>query len=85
MLIPFATTNSLIASKSSAFIATFSPTSRVPALPGAMYSFSIFGLWAIFHASACSRPPEPNSNSFICLQYYDLFLYFISNDQENNG
>ena len=72
MLIPFSKTNVLIASKSSALIATFSPTLRVPALPGAMYNFSIFGLWAIFQAKACSRPPEPNSNSFIS---YSL-IYF---------
>ena len=24
-----------------------------------------FGLWAIFHARACSRPPEPNNNTFM--------------------
>ena len=65
MSIPLSMTNCLIPSKSSALMATFSPTSRVPAFPGAMYNFSIFGLCAIFHASACSRPPEPNSKSFI--------------------
>ena len=28
-------------------------TSLVPALPGAIYSFSTFVLWAIFHSRAC--------------------------------
>ena len=36
-------------------------------------SFSTFGLWAIFHARACSRPPEPNSNIF--MSFEDLYLY----------
>ena len=69
---PFSMTNFLMPSKSSALIATFSPTSRVPAFPGAIYNFSILGLWAIFHANACSRPPEPNSKSFIYLSVYIL-------------
>jgi phosphoribosylaminoimidazolecarboxamide formyltransferase/IMP cyclohydrolase len=31
--------------------------SSIPGLPGAAYSFSSTGLWAIFQARACSRPP----------------------------
>ena len=67
---PFSRTNVRMASKSSALMATFSPTLRVPAFPGAMYSFSIFGLWAIFQAKACSRPPDPNNKSFIFLVFF---------------
>ena len=55
----------LRAGKSVALMATFSPTALVPALPGAIYSFSILGLCAIFQAKACSRPPEPSNNTFI--------------------
>ena len=82
-----------MASKSVALMLTFSPTAVVPAFPGAMYSFSTFGLWAIFHASACSRPPEPSNNIFIFVLLwiytviYDLYGYggvfvsFISSAQ----
>src|SRR5256712_2059980 len=31
----------------------------MPGLPGAAKSASTLGLWAIFQASACSRPPPP--------------------------
>ena len=65
MSMPFSATKSFSLSKSSALMATFSPASAVPALPGAMYSFSTLSLCAIFHASACSRPPLPNNNIFI--------------------
>lgn len=65
----------LIASKSVALMLTFSPTAVVPAFPGAMYSFSTFGLWAIFHASACSRPPEPSNNIFIIVLYFFIFHF----------
>ena len=72
----FSFAKALIASKSVALMLTFSPTAVVPAFPGAMYSFSTFGLWAIFHASACSRPPEPSNNIFIfVLLYYKLDYY----------
>src|SRR6185503_4781508 len=48
-------------------IATFSrPFSRaVPPLPGATKTFCTFGLWASFHARACSRPPDPITRSFM--------------------
>ena len=65
MSISFSRAKALSAGKSVAFRFTFSPASLVPALPGAIYSFSTFGLWAIFHARACSRPPEPNNNTFM--------------------
>ena len=35
----------------------------MPGLPGAACSSSSLGLWAIFHASACSRPPEPTMST----------------------
>src|SRR5262245_19338832 len=37
----------------------------MPALPGALQSFETCGDWASFHTSACSRPPEPTTRSFI--------------------
>src|SRR6185503_7310923 len=37
----------------------------VPPLPGATSTSETFGDWAHFHASACSRPPEPTINTFI--------------------
>src|SRR3954471_2299744 len=39
----------------------------VPPLPGATYTFWTFGVWASFEASACSRPPEPTTRSFISM------------------
>src|SRR5258708_5846643 len=36
----------------------------VPALPGATNTLPTRGLWAIFHASACSLPPEPTTRMF---------------------
>src|ERR1700760_3761148 len=39
--------------------ATHSASRAMPALPGAHQSFVTSGDAAIFHASACSRPPEP--------------------------
>src|SRR5207245_11391521 len=36
-----------------------------PGLPGAANSVSTTGLCAIFHASACSRPPPPTMNSLM--------------------
>ena len=38
------------------WMATFSPSISVPALPGATKTRSARGLWPIFHAKACSRP-----------------------------
>ena len=46
-------------------MAIFSPTSAVPAFPGAMNSLLHFALCAIFHAKACSLPPLPKSSIFI--------------------
>ncbi len=40
--------------------ATHSASRAMPALPGAHQSFVTSGEAAIFHASACSRPPEPS-------------------------
>ena len=49
-----------------AVASTFSsPSSRaVPALPGATSTFETRGERASFHASACSRPPEPMTRIF---------------------
>ncbi len=44
---------------------TSSAHSAMPGLPGAAYSFGEGGDWAIFQASACSRPPEPMRRTFI--------------------
>src|SRR5262249_51621349 len=40
--------------------ATHSASRAIPALPGAHHSLVTSGEAAIFHASACSRPPEPS-------------------------
>ncbi|THD82055.1 MAG: sensor histidine kinase [Phenylobacterium sp.] len=37
----------------------------MPGLPGAATSRDSRGDWAIFHASACSRPPEPTRRMFM--------------------
>src|SRR4029079_15976379 len=37
----------------------------VPPLPGATNTFCTRGLCASFHASACSRPPDPTTSSFM--------------------
>src|SRR5882672_6519208 len=37
----------------------------IPGLPGAAISVSTSGLWAIFQASACSRPPPPTMRIFM--------------------
>src|SRR5215471_4592342 len=41
-----------------------SGSSAVPALPGATNTFATRGDAAIFHASACSRPPPPMTRTF---------------------
>src|SRR4051812_25873467 len=48
-------------------MATFStPVSvAVPPLPGATKTFCTRGLLASFHASACSRPPDPTTRIFM--------------------
>ena len=43
----------------------------VPAFPGATKSFVSSLLSLIFHASACSLPPEPKTNTFI-VTFFDL-------------
>src|ERR1035441_4006257 len=51
--------NAASLSISIAGMGTFSASSAMPALPGAQKSLVTRGLWAIFQASACSRPPLP--------------------------
>src|SRR3954464_15485888 len=43
----------------------------IPGLPGAAYSFSRSGDCASFQASACSRPPDPNSRTFMADPFLD--------------
>src|SRR5664279_4049649 len=45
--------------------ATHSASRAMPALPGAHQSFVSSGEAAIFHARACSRPPEPSRRMFM--------------------
>src|SRR5262249_57385839 len=40
-------------------------SSAVPALPGAQKMRSTLGDWANFQTRACSRPPLPNTSSFM--------------------
>src|SRR5438046_1918947 len=46
-------------------IGTHSASWAMPALPGAHHSFVTSGEAAIFHANACSRPPEPITRIFM--------------------
>ena len=68
-LISFSQTKFFIASKSVKEIATLIPQFAVPAFPGAIYKFCNNLLCEIFHAKACSLPPEPKIRTFIN-QYY---------------
>ena len=61
----FSFANATNLSNSIAPIGTHSAISPIPALPGAQYIFSTFGLCATFHAIACSLPPLPTINTFI--------------------
>ena len=45
--------------------ATHSASRAMPALPGAHHSLVTSGEAAIFHARACSRPPEPSRRMFM--------------------
>src|SRR5476651_669699 len=51
---------SITAAWSAISSATHSASRAMPALPGAHQSFVSSGEAAIFHARACSRPPEPS-------------------------
>src|SRR4051794_9478625 len=44
---------------------THSASRAIPALPGAHHNFVSSGEAAIFHAKACSRPPEPSRRMFM--------------------
>ena len=59
-----------MASKSKIFKETLVAIAAVPAFPGATKSFEVFEDCSIFHASACSRPPEPSSKIVIVLCCY---------------
>jgi hypothetical protein len=57
--------NAITAPWSATSSATTSHSRAMPALPGAQKSRRTSGLDVIFHASACSRPPEPRRRMFI--------------------
>ena len=61
----FSWANLTRAGKSVVWMSTFSPSRSEPALPGATKTRSARGLWAIFQARACSRPPLPTIRMFI--------------------
>ncbi|MNJ80293.1 hypothetical protein D3C77_786200 [compost metagenome] len=65
----FFSAKSASASISSTSMATFSHLASVavPALPGAMNTFSTRLSCATFQASACSRPPLPMISTFMGL------------------
>src|ERR1700731_251876 len=56
---------SITAAWSAMSSATHSASRAMPALPGAHHSFVTSGEAAIFHAKACSRPPEPSRRMFM--------------------
>src|ERR1700749_4276699 len=60
--------NSITAAWSAMSIGTHSASRAIPAFPGAHHSFVTSGDAAIFHASACSRPPEPSRRMCITIQ-----------------
>jgi hypothetical protein len=60
-----AITSFLIASKSVGLMLTFVAIESVPAFPGATKSLAQNGDCSIFHAKACSLPPDPKSKMFI--------------------
>ena len=52
----------------------------IPGLPGATNSSVTSGLWAIFQANACSRPPFPTTNTFMSeLPCFSCVIFFVSN------
>ena len=86
MLMLFDSTNCLTEPKLVGLISTFVPQRAVPALPGAMNRRARRLLCAIFHAKACSRPPEPSkrtladSGSLIVI-LYPLNSYRLSRSE----
>ena len=61
-------------SNSMAPIGTHSAICAIPALPGAQYILSTFGLLAQANAIACSRPPLPTISTFIMNDSFRLNL-----------
>src|SRR3954449_7101228 len=57
--------NSITAEWSVISTATHSASRAMPALPGAHHNLVSSGDAAIFHAKACSRPPEPSKRIFM--------------------
>ena len=62
---PCSRTADFTAWKSEGLPLIFCPRRAVPGFPGMAYRFSQSLLLLIFHAIACSRPPPPNTNTFI--------------------
>src|SRR3989442_1100445 len=57
--------NATSSSCESTLMSTHDAWRAIPGLPGAANTVSTSGLWAIFQASACSRPPPPTSRTFM--------------------
>ena len=57
-------------SPSSARTGWHSPRPAIPGFPGAAWSSSRRELCRSFHASACSRPPEPIKSTLTCARVY---------------
>jgi hypothetical protein len=58
-----------MASKSEIFKEILVAIAAVPAFPGATKSLEHFELCNIFHARACSLPPDPSSKIVIMMGY----------------
>src|SRR5207244_7126227 len=61
-------------SSASAASGTHTAWRAMPGLPGAVKSAVTRGLWAIFQASACSRPPPPTSSTLTRALSFGLAL-----------
>ena len=70
----FFITSSLIAKKSFTLISKFTPSSLVPAFPGAIKILLTILLLDSFQQKACSLPPPPNIKIFI----FKLFFFIKS-------
>src|ERR1700761_8471001 len=73
---------SITAAWSAISSATHSASRAMPALPGAHHNFVTSGDAAIFHASACSRPPEPSRR--ICMNRSSKENYLAKSVAQNS-
>src|SRR6476659_5500828 len=67
---------SITAAWSAISIGTHSASRAMPALPGAHQSFVSNGEAALFHAKACSRPPDPSRR--MCMRWPDEVCETVS-------